>query len=71
MCGSEAVACGSRETEEVKDGQYGKGRHGDELPEEVRFKQTRLSRIKETKEVPEREAREQAQRERIEQEKKR
>jgi hypothetical protein len=57
--------------DEVEDGQYGKGRRGDELPEELRFKQGRLSRIKEAKEVLEREAREQAQRERLDQEKKR
>jgi transposase len=58
-------------TDEVEDGQYGKGRRGDELPEELRFKQGRLSRIKEAKEVLEREAREQGQRERLDQEKKR
>src|SRR5512139_3951959 len=58
-------------TDEVEDGQYGKGRRGDELPEELRFKQGRLSRIKEAKKVLEREAREQAQRERLDQEKKR
>jgi hypothetical protein len=58
-------------TDEVEDGQYGKGRRGDELPEELRFKQGRLSRIKEAKEVLEREARERAEQERLEQEKKR
>jgi transposase len=58
-------------TDEVEDGQYGKGRRGDELPEELRFKQGRLSRIKEAKEVLEREAREKALRERLDQEKKR
>jgi transposase len=58
-------------TDEVEDGQYGKGRRGDELPEELRFKQGRLSRIKEAKEVLEREAREQAQQERLDWEKKR
>ena len=47
------------------------GQRGDELPEELRFKQGRLSRIKEAKEVLEREAREQAEQERLEQEKKR
>ena len=55
-------------TDEVEDGQYGKGSRGDELPEELRFKQGRLSRIKEAKEVLEREAREQEQ---LDQEKKR
>jgi transposase len=58
-------------TDEKEDGLYGKGQRGDELPEELRFKQGRLSRIKEAKEVLEREAREQAQQERLDQEKKR
>ena len=58
-------------TDEREDDRYGKGRRGDELPEELRFKQGRLLRIKEAKEVLEREAREQAQQERVEQEKKR
>jgi transposase len=58
-------------TDEVEDSQYGKGRRGDELPEGLRFKQGRLSRIKEAKEILEREAREQAQQERLDQEKKR
>jgi transposase len=57
--------------DEVEDAQYGKGRHGDELPEELRFKQGRLSRIKEAKAVLEHEARERAQQERLDQEKKR
>ena len=57
--------------DEVEDGHYGKGRRGDEWPEELRFKQGRLSRIKEAKEVLEREAREQAQQQRLDQEKKR
>jgi hypothetical protein len=58
-------------TDEVEGGHYGKGRRGDELPEELRFKQGRLARIKEAKEVLEREARERAQQERLDQEKKR
>lgn len=57
-------------TDEMEEGHYGQGR-GDELPEELRFKQSRLSRIKEAKEILEREAREQAQRQRLDQEKKR
>jgi transposase len=55
----------------AEDAQYGKGRRGDELPEELRFKQGRLSRIKEAKAVLEREAREQAKQERLDQEKER
>jgi hypothetical protein len=58
-------------TDEVEDGQYGKGRRGDKLPEDLRFKRGRLSRIKEAKAILEREAREQAQQERFDQEKKR
>lgn len=57
-------------TDKMEEGQYGQGR-GDELPEELRFKQSRLSRIKEAKEILEREAREQAQQQRLDQEKKR
>jgi transposase len=58
-------------TDEMEDGQYGQGHRGDELPEELRFKQGRLSRIKEAKGILEREAWEQARQERVEQEKKR
>jgi transposase len=43
-----------------EDARWGKGSHGDELPEELRFKQSRLSRIKVAKEALEREARQQA-----------
>jgi transposase len=57
--------------DEEEDSRYGKGRCGDELPEELRFKQGRLARIKEAKEALEREAREEAQQERLEQEKRR
>jgi len=57
--------------DEAEDVRYGKGRHSDELPEELRFKQGRLARIKEAKEVLECEARERAKQERVEQEKKR
>jgi transposase len=58
-------------TDEAEDQRYGKDRHGDELPEELRFKQGRLARIKEAKEALEREARERAKQERLEQDKKR
>jgi len=39
-----------------EDSCYGKGRRGDEVPEELRFKQSRLAKIKEAKEALEREA---------------
>jgi transposase len=38
-----------------EDSRYGKGRRGDEVPEELRFKQSRLAKIKEAKEALERE----------------
>ena len=57
-------------TDEAEDKRYGKGRRGDELPEELRFKQTRLAKIKEAKEALEREARERAEQQRREQEEK-
>jgi transposase len=38
-----------------EDSRYGTGRSGDEVPEELRFKQSRLARIKEAKEALERE----------------
>jgi transposase len=57
-------------TDEAEDRCHGKDRHGDELPEELRFKQGRLARIKEAKEALEREARERAKQERLEQDKK-
>jgi hypothetical protein len=57
--------------DEAEDDRYGKHRHGDGLPEELRYKQGRLAKIKEAKEVLEREAREQARQERLDQEKKR
>jgi len=58
-------------TDKAEEDRYGKDRHGDELPEELRFKQGRLARIKEAKEVLEREARERAEQKRLEQDKKR
>ena len=61
----------AKATDEAEDGRYGKGRRGDELPEELRFKQGRLSKIKEAKEALEREAWERAEQKRLEQEKKR
>ena len=57
-------------TDEVEDQRYGKGQRGDELPEELRFKQARLAKIKEAKEALEREARERAEAQRREQEEK-
>jgi transposase len=57
-------------TDQAEDQRYGKGRRGDELPEELRFKQSRLAKIKEAKEALEREAREKAEQQRHKQEEK-
>ncbi len=46
-------------TDRDEDARWGKGRRGDELPDELRFKQSRLSRIKEAKAALELEARQQ------------
>ena len=43
-------------TDEEEDRRYGKGKRGDELPEELRFREGRLKRIREAKEALEREA---------------
>lgn len=56
--------------DQAEDQRYGKGRRGDELPEELRFKQSRLAKIKEAKEALEREARQKAEKQRREQEEK-
>lgn len=46
--------------DEAEDAKYGKDRRGDELPEELRFKQGRLKKIKEAMQSLEREAEAQA-----------
>ena len=60
----------AEKTDEAEDQRYGKGQRGDELPEELRFKQARLAKIKEAMEALEREARERAEAQRREQEEK-
>lgn len=49
--------------DDEEDGTYGKGNRGDELPEELRKRETRLARIRELKAELEREAKEAAKRE--------
>ncbi len=44
-----------------EDDLYGKGKRGDELPDELRFKQSRLKKIREAKQALEEEARREAQ----------
>jgi hypothetical protein len=50
----------ARQADEEEDRRYGKGKRGDELPEELRFRQSRLEKIREAKEALERQAREEA-----------
>jgi hypothetical protein len=52
-----------KEAEDVdreEDRKYGRGKRGDELPEELRFRESRLKKIREAKAALEREARERA-----------
>ena len=53
-------------TDAAEDGQYGKGRRGDELPEELRRRESRLKKIQQAKAELEREARAKAEQERAE-----
>lgn len=50
----------AEKVDEEEDRKYGKGKRGDELPEELRFRQSRLKKIREAKEALEREAKEKA-----------
>lgn len=47
-------------TDKAEDARHGKGRRGDELPAELRFREQRLKKIQEAKQALEAEAREQA-----------
>jgi transposase len=51
----------AQSADDEEDARYGKGNRGDELPDELRFKQNRLKKIKEAMRVLEAEAKEQAQ----------
>jgi len=53
-------------TDAAEDAQYGKGRRGDELPEELARRESRLKKIAQAKAELEQEAREKAERERAE-----
>jgi transposase len=53
----------AQRVDEEEDRKYGKGNRGDELPEEMRKRATRLARIRELKEELEREAKEAAEKE--------
>jgi len=50
----------ARQVDRQEDSRYGKGKRGDELPEELRFRQGRLKKIRQAKEALEGQAREQA-----------
>lgn len=50
----------AEETDEREDQEYGKAKRGDELPEELTHRETRLARIKEAKRALEAEAKEQS-----------
>jgi transposase len=50
-------------TDQAEDARHGKGWHGDELPEELRFRQRRLQKIREAKAALEAEAKQKAQEE--------
>jgi len=60
----EALLKQAEDVDAAEDAQYGKGKRGDELPEELRRRESRLKKIHEAKAELEREAREQAERER-------
>jgi len=60
----------AEETDAAEDAQYGKKRRGDELPEELSRRESRLQKIREAKQALEDEAREKAEHERAEREKK-
>jgi transposase len=47
----------AKATDEEEDQRYGKGRRGDELPEELRFHRSRLAKIRQAKKALEEEAR--------------
>jgi len=60
----------AEETDAAEDAQYGKNRRGDELPDELQRRESRLQKIREAKQALEDEAREKAEHERAEAEKK-
>ncbi len=56
----------AQEADEEEDQRYGKDRRGDELPEELAFRESRLKKIREAREALEAEARQEAERAREE-----
>jgi len=66
----DALLAAAEKTDAEEDAQYGKDRHGDELPDELSRRESRLQKIREAKQALESEAREKAELERAEAEKK-
>jgi transposase len=66
----DALLVAAEKTDAEEDAQYGKDRHGDELPPELQRRESRLKKIGEAKAALEQEAKEQAQRKREEVEQK-
>src|ERR1017187_9918344 len=62
----EALLKQAEQTDAAEDAQYGKGKRGDELPEELARRESRLKKIQQAKAELEQEARERAERERAE-----
>jgi transposase len=56
----EALLAAAEQTDAAEDRQYGKGRRGDELPEELVRRESRLKKIREAKAALEQEARQEA-----------
>jgi len=56
----EALLRQAEELDEAEDAEYGQARRGDELPEELAYREGRLKKIREAKETLEREAKEEA-----------
>ena len=50
----------AEEVDEAEDRKYGKGKNGDEIPEDLKFHQSRLEKIREAKEALEQKARQEA-----------
>ena len=66
----EALMAAAAQADESEDAQYGKGQRGDELPEELSRRESRLKKIREAKQALEQAAKEQAERKREEAEQK-
>jgi transposase len=66
----DTLLAAAEKTDAEEDAQYGKDRHGDELPAELQRRQSRLQKIGEAKAALEQEAKEMAAQERVEAEQK-